>query len=225
MHRVLLAHRDMSADDVDFFPTPIWAARACGELVLQLDPQARTCWEPACGAGHMAHGLSDYFRTVYASDAYPYDGNQLYDFLSDAPPPFAADWIVSNPPFSRMGDFIRLAYSRARRGVALLCRAAVLESAGRYALHTEECPLTVFAPFSERVPMHRGRWEPDGTSAAFYAVFVWIKPALRPRRFMARVGGVYRPATMLIAPGAEARLTRPDDARLFGAMDRARDAR
>ena len=41
-------------DDLEFFPTPPWAARAGGELIRQLDPEAVNCWEPACGAG--SHG-------------------------------------------------------------------------------------------------------------------------------------------------------------------------
>lgn len=70
--------------------------------------------------------------------------------------------------------------------------------------------------------MTRGRWEPDGSSAAFYAWFMFLKPTLRPQRFMARVGGERLPAAAPIPPGTAARLTHPDDARLFGAQDRSR---
>ena len=252
---LMSAHRVSPADDPDFYPTPPWAARAGAELVLQLDPRARTVWEPACGAGHMAHGLRDYFPTVHMSDIGRYDGNPVIDFLSpSAPgslpgrdrrpseasrpdagesllgrdrrpseasrPDAACDWIITNPPFNQAEAFIRLAWERARRGVAMLMRAAGLETQGRHRLLTDDCPLTVFAPFSERVPMHKGRWEPDGTTAAFYAWFIWLKPALRPERFMARSPGGPRAAVWLIAPGAEARLTREDDARLFGVAER-----
>jgi hypothetical protein len=51
-------------DELDYFPTPPWAARAGAELIKRLDPAARSCWEPACGQGHMAHGLADYFAEV-----------------------------------------------------------------------------------------------------------------------------------------------------------------
>lgn len=217
------ANRDRSADDQDFYPTPVWAARAGGELVKKLDPRARTAWEPACGAGHMVHGLRDYFDVVHASDAYAYDGNAIRDFLVDGPGP-DVDWIITNPPFVRLEQFVRLAHQRARRGVAMLARVAALESIGRHTLLTADAPLTVFAPFSERVPMHKGRWEPDGATAAFYGWFVWLKPELRPARMMARIGGELRPATDWIAPGAEIRLTRADDVRLFGALDRSREA-
>lgn len=225
-HRAVMASRQPTApDDPDFFPTPPWGARAGGELIRRLDPAAQVCWEPACGAGHMVQGLRDYFGVVMASDAYAYTDNLVIDFLAPAaaaPGVWPADWIVTNPPFGHVEAFIRTAWDRAERGVAMLGRAAVLESVGRHSLLYRDCPLTVFAPFSERLPMTKGRWEPDASSAAFYAWFVWLKPSLRPRRFMARIGGDWFPATMPIAPGTAARLTRPDDARLFGVTDRSR---
>jgi len=220
-HRAVMASRQPTAeDDPDFFPTPPWGARAGAELVRRLDPRATTVWEPACGAGHMVHGLLGYFPSVFASDAFAYDGNVVHDFLGEDPPLVRPDWVISNPPFKDVEVFVRRAYALARRGVAMLMRAAVLESQGRHALLYRDCPLTVFAPFSERLPMAKARWEPDGSTAAFYAWFVWLKPELRPVRRMARVGGEVFPAVVPIPPGTEARLTHPDDARLFGAVAR-----
>ncbi len=223
--RVVMASRQPTApDDPDFFPTPPWGARAGGELIRRLDPRAREIWEPACGAGHMVHGLRDVFPVVYGSDAYAYDANDIFDFLRGDVTERRPEWIVTNPPFAFVEAFIRRAWSCADRGVAMLCRAAMLETIGRHSLLYRDCPLTVFAPFSERLAMAKGRWEPDGSTAAFYAWFVWLKPALRPRRFMARIGDDWFPATVPIPPGTEARLTHPDDARLFGAVDRSKAA-
>ena len=223
------AHRVSPPDDPDFYPTPIWGARAGAELVMRLDPQARTVWEPACGAGHMVHGLRDYFVCPLASDAYPYDGNAIFDFVNSPPPgpgwplgTWRVDWVMTNPPFAHAEAFIRRSWAVARRGVALLMRAAALETIGRHPLLYADCPLTVFAPFSERLPMTKGRWEPDASSAAFYAWFLFLKPALRPQRFMARVGDQLLPAVLPIAPGTAERLTHPDDAGLFGAVDRSK---
>lgn len=222
-HRAVMASRQpTAADDPDFFPTPLWGARAGGELVKRLDPRARSIAEPACGAGHMAHGFADYFAAVHASDAYAYDGNRIFDYLGSEPLWCDPDWIGTNPPFAHVAAFIRRAWREARRGVAILGRAALLETVGRHSLLYRDCPLTVFAPFSERLPMAKGRWDPDLSSAAFYAWFLFLKPELRPARFMARIGGELFPATVPIPPGTEARLTRPDDARLFGALDRSR---
>lgn len=211
-HRVVMASRMDHADEADFYPTPPWAARAGAELIRALDPGAVSSWEPACGAGHMVHGLRDYFDVVHASDAYLYDGNAIHDFTGGDVPPVRADWIVSNPPFGQIEAFIRAAHAQAVRGVAMLMRAAVLESEGRYPLLYGECPLTVFAPFSERVPMHKGRWEDDGSTATFYAWFIWLKPERRARRMMARVGDRFYPATLPIAPGQRKRLARASDA-------------
>lgn len=209
--RAVMASRDPQADDVDFFPTPPWAARAGGELIKRLDPGVRSVWEPACGAGHMVHGLKDCFDVVHGSDLCLYDGNVVHDFLGAAPPPFSADWIVTNPPFCALEPFIRRAWGRAGRGVAMLMRGAVLEGQARYRLLHQDLPLTVFAPFSERVPMTKARYDAEVTTASFYAWFLWLKPVLRPARMMARVDGALRPAVLPIAPGQRAALTRASD--------------
>ena len=52
---------------LDYFPTPPWAARAGAELIRFVDPEARTIWEPACGDGHMAAVLRP-ADTAYVSD-------------------------------------------------------------------------------------------------------------------------------------------------------------
>lgn len=220
---VVMASRQPTDDVEDFFPTPPWGGRAGAEILLRLDPRARSIWESACGAGHLAHALSGYFPEVRASDAYAYDGNEIFDFLAGDLSGQGADWVFTNPPFGdgRAEAFIRRAWTVATRGVAIFARVGLLESVGRHTLLYADCPLTVFAPFSERIALTKGRWEPDASSAAFYAWFFFVKPALRPRRFMARIAGGDYPATLPIPPGTEARLTHANDAELFGAADRS----
>lgn len=209
-----MAHNHTAADDPSFFPTPPWAARALAHRIRELDPEAHSVWEPACGAGHMVHGLKDAFGAVIASDLCVYGRHHfVHDFIGDAPAPVSADWIVTNPPFGEaLHGFIRRAYAEARRGVALLVRAGVLEGQSRYPLLYEDCPYTLFCPFSERVPMHRGRWEADGSSAAFYGAFIWIKDQDRHRSLMAEVNGRRFPAIMPFEPGQEDYYARPSDA-------------
>ncbi|MDE2104153.1 MAG: hypothetical protein KGL39_43350 [Patescibacteria group bacterium] len=202
-----VAHRLGAAGEPDFYPTPPWAARAGGELIATLDPDIRVraivCWEPACGAGHMAHGLRDYFYRVAVSDAYSYGDNPIFDFTSDAPVPHRVGWIVTNPPFGHVETFIRRAWARADRGVAMLCRLALLETIDRHRLLYRDCPLAVVAPFAERVCMTKGRWEPEGSTASAYAWFVWLKPGMpRPAP---------EPVVRPIPPGTMARLSRPTD--------------
>ncbi len=232
------AHRASAVgDDVDFYPTQPWGMRTGGELIRRFDPAARTAYECACGAGHGVHALTDYFDQVFASDVCLYDRNRVHDFLGAEPSPFTADWIVTNPPFSNAAGFITRAWAEARRGVAMLMPARTLETIGRHELFFGMAgavpPLTVFAPFSERLPMHRGVYDPDRGTAANYAWFLFLKPVLRPRRFLARVpdvlpavvgpsgppdptraergGWVYRPAVVDIPPGTKARLFRRSD--------------
>lgn len=204
---------------LEFFPTPPWAARAAAEVVLSLDPGAWDAEDPCCGQGHFAHGLKPYFRTVATADIYDHgwDGqDRVCDFRSrdrDMPPP---DWYFMNPPFSLAADFIHLGLVRARRGVAVLARQALMESAGRYELmFGAGSGFVAYAPYIERVAMTLGRWDPRASTATAYAVFVFMTPEARPRQAGAH------PIVLPIAPGSKARLTRADDARLFGATTSA----
>lgn len=211
---LMSAHRVSPSSDADFYPTPVWAARAMADLILQLDPPARSVWEPCCGAGHMVHGLKDSFERVVASDLLSYDGNALFNFAAPGPSPVRTDWVAFNPPFKLLGEFIERGLERARRGVAVLARVATLETSGRFDLVHGEAGHTVFAPFAERVPMHKGRWEPEGSSAAFYAVFIWFQPGVGFPRPLAM--GQRRAVTIPFPPGTQARFERADDAALFG---------
>ena len=214
---VMAQRAPLDPDELDYFPTPPWAARAGGELIRALDPLASTCWEPACGGGHMAWGLMGAFDDVSFSDIHDHGGplsplHWLGDFLDEGfAPPIAPDWIVTNPPFVKGEAFVRRAWSLARRGVAMLLRLQFLEGGARYQMF-RDCPLAVVAPFSERVPMVKGRWDPDAASATAYAWFVWLKPGVD--------GFGAAPRLELIPPGTRKRLSRVDDLiRFVGAGD------
>ncbi len=204
-HTAVMASRDKTADERDFYPTWPWGARAGAELIRQLDPAAKSVWEPACGAGHMVHGFRDYFASVHASDAYWYDGNRIFEFINgaDTDAPYVADWIATNPPFAQLEDFIRVAHRRARRGVAMLLRLGCLAGQERDRLFHDECGLSAVAPFSERLPLLKGRCDPEITSATDYAWYFFEK-----HRRVARP----HPIVLRIPPGTRARLTRPSDA-------------
>lgn len=201
------AAQDLFADDeelkLDYFPTPPWAGRAGAELVLGIDPGNWSCWEPACGAGHMVHALSDYFAEVRATDIVDRGGGYgLADFLDPAADDLpAVDWIITNPPFKDAEAFVRLGLRRARRGVAVLCRLAWVETEGRFQLFTEDHPLTAMAVFCERPAMVKGRWDPEASTATAYAWFLFSRTCAVP----------LHPALTWIAPGTKAALTRPSD--------------
>lgn len=194
---------------LDYFPTPPWAARAGAELIRNLHPAARTVWEPACGDGHMAVALAETFEVV-ASDIYPFGFGFEADFLSPgAEGGTAPDWIVTNPPFRTAAEFARLGLERARAGVALLLRLQFLEGVGRHDLLFGANMLTACAVFAERVPMTLGQWDPAASSATAYAWFIWAKGERRTPRLLS------------VPPGTRARLSRPDDAARFGAPSAA----
>lgn len=194
---------------LEFFPTPPWGARAGAELVKALDPTAWKVCEPCCGQGHMAGPLSETFD-VYPSDIFPYGPDvRLRDWMDDAAWGEGAaaefDWIITNPPFSLAEDLVRKGLRRARRGVALLLPLRFMDAIGRYPiLEGGETPLTVMAPFVERLPMHLGRWLPEGGTASQYAWWLWMRNAPHPGRFH------------LIPPGTRARLWADDDAMRYG---------
>ncbi len=71
-----LAQRNEASNSLDNFPTPPWATRALIEHIIEKGNKDflkdMSCLEPACGAGHMAKTLSEYFGHVHAADIFSY---------------------------------------------------------------------------------------------------------------------------------------------------------
>jgi hypothetical protein len=172
-----MAQRVEAADSPDDFPTPPWATRGLIEYILgdKKKLETMTCLEPACGAGHMAKVLKEYFGDVKAADAYPYGYGPIRDFLTYPYETNAVDWVITNPPFRLAEEFILRSLRVARRGVAILARTVFLESSGRYNAIFREHPPTKFAQFVERVPMIKGKLDRKATTATGYAWLVWEK--------------------------------------------------
>ena len=173
----VMAQRIEPSDSADDFPTPPWATRALIEHVLEDKAQlaSLTCLEPACGEGHMAKAIEDYFRTVICGDAYEYGYGEKRDFLAEPYRTHSVDWVITNPPFRLAENFVMEGLRVARRGVAILARTVFLESVGRYRAIFSQRPPTKFAQFVERVPMVRGRLDGKATTATGYAWLVWEK--------------------------------------------------
>lgn len=199
---------------LEFFPTPPWAARAGAELLRELYPKAKTVWEPACGAGHIAEPLKEFFRHVWASDIYDHGYGEVCDFLApgEHPPPMdwvIADLVVTNPPFQTAAEFVRRGREHAVMAVAVLCRIQFLESEERWKLHYVDANLAVVAPFAERVSMCLGAWDPHASNATQYAWFIYDLGPCKDH-----------PKIIPIGPGTKTRLSKPDDVRRFA---RAKD--
>lgn len=218
--RAVMSGRHEPADSADFAPTPPWGGRALVEVLARIDPAVAagraTAWEPACGAGHLAHALRERFAAVRTSDAYRYGDHEVLDFLAEREPGHepgrrtpCADWIITNPPYrDRVEPFIRRAWERAGRGVAMLLQLRALEGLGRHALF-EDVPLYAVCPFAERLAIHMGGWSPSGNTATAYAWFVFVRPETEGE-IAPRVAGGRR---IPIPPGSQMRHSRLSDAR------------
>lgn len=173
----VMAQRVEARDSLDDFPTPPWATRALIEHVIGADQQLKrlSCLEPACGAGHMAKVLEEYFGEVWSGDIYDYGYGQVRDFLRTPTPAGEVDWVVTNPPFRHAEEFARKGLNIARLGVAILTRTVFIESVGRYERLFKSNPPTYFAQFTERVPMVKGRLDRKASTATGYCWLVWLK--------------------------------------------------
>lgn len=200
----VMARRTEPPDSLDYFPTPPWGTRALVETLLPNIRGAKVA-EPACGTGDMARPLAEYAGGVAASDIFDYGFGVVADFLagglfSAGLAHFASDWIVTNPPFTKAEEFAARALCIAKTGVALLARVQFLEGEKRYNGLYLPTPPAFVAPFAERLPIFRGRLDPDGSSATAYAWFVWMR-------------GQHDEPRLRWIPPCRARLERPGDYR------------
>lgn len=182
----VMQQRHEAHDSLDDFPTPPWATRGLIEHVIW--PRMhwkgalaeQTVWEPACNRGYMAKPLAEYFGQVWASDIHDYGwGGQQFtqDFLfgwepAEQPP----NWIITNPPFRLGAQFIARALTLTPN-VAMIVRTSFLEGADRYRNLFSKTPPSVVAQFVERVPMVKGRHDPEASTATSYAWLVWLERA------------------------------------------------
>ena len=173
MSHAVMSQRHEDPDSLDNFPTPPWATRALIENVLCSDTvEEMTCLEPACGQGHMANTLREYFKSVYASDVFDYGYGETANFLRvDVRTRF--DWVITNPPFRLAEAFALKALSVCDVGVAMLVRTVFIESVGRYERLFKRYRPTKIAQFSERVPMVKGRLDRKASTATGYAWILW----------------------------------------------------
>lgn len=184
----VMQQRHEAHDSLDDFPTPPWATRALIEHVIMppsgLDLRNMTVWEPACNRGFMAKPLAEYFGRVYRSDIHDYgwDGQEaVKDFLfPESEFPVIAkqgiDWIITNPPFRLAAQFAhRCRELMPHKGHALLVRSAFLEGVDRYETLFKPHPPAIIAQFVERVPMVKGRHDPNASTATSYTWLVWLR--------------------------------------------------
>ena len=141
---VVLTNRtaaDRSA--VDFYATPDNVTEA---LLLFLGlPQSTVIWECAAGQGHMARVLERHGHSVIATDLET-------DFLTCSP---RGDMMVTNPPFSLAGEFIKRAIQN-HMPFALLLKSQYWHAEKRRALFFKHRPQYVL-PLTWRPDFHFGK--------------------------------------------------------------------
>lgn len=197
----LAGGRRVAPPQLDYFPTPPWATRALCEFLEAERGSLKglTCWEPACGEGHMVRPLEEYFGDVVATDVHQYgDHHSLFDFTL-APMEIdqreRPDFVVTNPPFRLAQAFIEAAATTTRIGFAMLVRSAFLESADRFNRIWSRFPPDYVLQFCERVVMLENRLvqagaadpfaaDPDkkATTATSYVWMLWLKGGLGDTR-------------------------------------------
>lgn len=151
----------------DFYPTPAYGI----EALLCVEKFEGTIWEPACGDGAISRVLETHGHTVYSSDLIDRGyGDTNRDFLLDFHT--TADNIITNPPFKLAEEFVAHALARTSRKVALLCRLAWLEGAGRRKMFIST-PIARVWVFSSRLQIGRGGTD-FGKGGGGMIAFAWF---------------------------------------------------
>lgn len=201
---------------LDLFPTPPWGTRALYEIVFPMLDHPPGIYsrvmDPCAGLGHMSDVLAEYAETVIARDIYTYDmvgpppvvPIGFGDFLDPRRlPRGACDWLIFNPPFNALDQFLPHALHVAAEGVAMLARLSALPGVRRYEAVYARNPPDLMAVFSNRLSICEGGIDLRLRAATDYAWFIWLT-GVRGRN-----NGWIR--TELIRPDAQLILTREYD--------------
>lgn len=125
-----------------FYCSPPWAVEA---LLPYIPPSAR-CWEPTAGGGAISTVLRGAGYTVVESDKFvkPCHPCAEVDFLTEETPE-EYDWIIFNPPFSQLAEFLERACN-LKHAFAMLCPIYTLETPARQALIKDHELSTLLLP-------------------------------------------------------------------------------
>jgi hypothetical protein len=171
-----MQQRHEAHDSLDDFPTPPWAVRALMKQFLWSRANlSGLIWEPTCNRGYMARPLREQYSNVLATDIHDYGWSgqdRVCDFLFE-PKPEGLEWVFANPPFRLAQEFILHALAMKPVGVVMIVRTSFLEGGERYRELFSKHPPAIVAQFVERVPMVKGRHDPEASTATSYAGILW----------------------------------------------------
>ena len=160
----------------DHYPTPTALTLA---LLRELPQISGNIIEPCAAEGRIAGVLRAHpgVTGVTTNDIDPTMPTHYHGDATDAGVAIwaaTADWIVTNPPFNQADQFVRLAWLKARRGVAMLLRLTYMEPTRKRAqLLRDMAPyMSHLIIFSQPRPSFTGDGRTDSTTTAW---FVWQK--------------------------------------------------
>lgn len=223
----VMASRQHPKGSLDYFPTPPWATRAVVYEVLRpygIDTRTKLVRDPCCGGGHMVAPLKDMFGSVDFSDVHDWGIQpEIRDFTFETRESLevdghtAPDWIFCNPPFEIAEQVLDRALAIATEGVAFFVRLGWLAGQERYRTIYGPRPPRFVCPFSERVALIEGVWDPEASTATDYAWYIWTLDETSEYRRM--------PEVWHLPPGMQDRYTRNSDMSLASPGEAARRAK
>lgn len=111
----------------DFYPTPRWATN---ELLRHVLP-GLDLFECCAGGGAIANVLEGINGKSYVTrndiNREMPNLNFAFDASDESQWIGHYDWVITNPPFNQAAKIVPIAYSRAKRGIAMLLRLSFLE--------------------------------------------------------------------------------------------------
>lgn len=189
----VMESRKLGKGSLEYFPTPPWATRALIHELLQrqfYELRTKRVREPCGGGGHMVLPLSESFAHVDVADVADWGINpEIRDFCDETPARLIEDghqlpdWTIFNPPFEQSMRFFERAWDISIEGVAMFCRLGWLSGQERFRRIFRDRAPSFVCPFSERVALIEGAWDPEASSATDYAWFVWDKKEIEQAEF------------------------------------------
>lgn len=163
-----------SPEGSDDYDTPAEATRA----LLRRESFPPLVWEPAAGVGLMAAVLRAEGHTVIESDrehiptrTRPIDATA--DFLLMDAPLGGARCVITNPPFSKLTDFMRHCMRLDLDKWALLIPLPALSGWNRFVECYRVHPPQIVHVFSRRIPFRRRGYEGKLAPLGMHAWAVW----------------------------------------------------
>lgn len=155
----------------DFYPTPEPVTLAL--LSVEKPPLEVPIWEAACGDGAISKVLKSSGYTVFSTDKYDHGyGYKGLDFLTVKSP--LSPFLVTNPPFNIINQFIQHANDIGVSYMALLGKLALLEGYERSFILSKTGLKRVYV-FRRRITMGRNGEKYQNSGMIAFAWFVWDK--------------------------------------------------